>query len=286
MPLRRHVQGRLTNEQRLRRLVEDVLVGTGLSETYSWSLVAGDPDPGAIRVPVPLSAEQGMLRTTLLHGLIESARTTVDAGTDDARLFEIARVYLPSGEQLPAERWRVGAIVAGGFAPAREVVETLYTALKLPLEVERTTHASLHPGKAAGTEAGWLGELHPTLLEGVWGVLELDLGILAERMPERIVYDDVITYPAVRQDIAVAVDEDVEAGDLVAAAREAAGPLLRDVRPFDVFHGAQLGAGKKSVALRLAFQSYERTLTDDDAAKLRARIVEALAERFGAELRA
>jgi phenylalanyl-tRNA synthetase beta chain len=96
----------------------------------------------------------------------------------------------------------------------------------------------------------------------------------------------VITYPAVRQDIAVAVDEDVEVGALVQAAREAATPTLREARVFDVYRGEQVGAGRKSVALHLSFQSPERTLTDEEAAELRGRVVSALAERFGAELRA
>ncbi len=106
------------------------------------------------------------------------------------------------------------------------------------------------------------------------------------RVPDRVVYEDVITFPAVHQDIAVAVDEDVEVGALVDAARVAAGPLLRDARVFDVYRGAQVGEGRKSVAIHLSFQSAERTLTDDEAAELRSSIVAALAERFGGELRA
>jgi len=90
----------------------------------------------------------------------------------------------------------------------------------------------------------------------------------------------------VRQDLAFAVDEHASAGDLVAAAREAAGPELREFEAFDVYRGDQIGAGKKSIAFRAAFQSDERTLSDEDAAQIRARIVQALAERLGAELRA
>ena len=148
------------------------------------------------------------------------------------------------------------------------------------------SHPSLHPGKAAATEAGWLGELHPTLLEGAWGAFELDLDTLFAPVPERIVYEDVLTFPAVLQDIAVAVAEDVEVGALVDAAHEAAGALLREARVFDVYRGEQVGEGRKSVAIHLSFQSPERTLTDDEAAEARARIVAALADRFDAELRA
>jgi phenylalanyl-tRNA synthetase beta chain len=287
LPRRRFVQGRLTKEQRSRRLVEDVLVGAGFSEAYTWSLVGDDPDPHAIRLPNPMLADQAVLRTTLLHGLVEAARVALDAQHGGrVALFEIARVYLPTGEQLPDERWRVGGIVEDGFAAAKGAVETLYSALHLELRVRRTQRPWLHPGKAAETEAGWLGDLHPTLLEGTWGVFELDLATLFEPVPERIEYVDVLTYPANLQDIAVAVDEDVEAAAIVDVALEAAGPELREARVFDVYRGEQVGAGRKSVAVHLSFQSPERTLSDDHVAALRERIVAALAERLGAELRA
>jgi phenylalanyl-tRNA synthetase beta chain len=285
LPLRRHVRGRLTREQRLRRVVEDVLVGAGLSEAYTWSLVATDPSPDAIRLPSPMTADQAILRTTIVPGLIEAARVGVDAGSDDVRLFEIARVYFPSDEQLPIERWRVAGVVAGGYEVVKGVLETLYEALGIELRVARTTNALLHPGKGAATGAGWLGELHPTLLEGVWGGFELDLEQLFADVRERVVYEDVITYPATLQDIAVAVDEDVEVGALVDAARETAGGLLREARVFDVYRGEQVGDGRKSVAIHLAFQSPERTLTEEEASAARERIVAALADRFGAELR-
>ena len=166
------------------------------------------------------------------------------------------------------------------------MLETLYGALHLELRVRRGSHPLLHPGKTAETDAGVLGELHPALLDGEWGAFELDLDTLFEPVPDRVVYEDVITYPAVHQDIAVAVDEGVEVGALVDAAREAAGPLLREARVFDVYRGEQVGQGRKSVAIHLSFQSPERTLTDDEAAEIRGRIVAALAERFGGELRA
>ena len=285
MPLRRAVSGHLTALQRFRRIVEDVLAGAGFSEAYTWSLTASDPNPEALRLPEPMSGEQAVLRTTLLHGLVETARVNVDAGNAGIRLFELARVYLPTGAQLPEERWRVGGIAEGGFAAARAAVEALYEAIHIPLELRRTSLDHLHPGKAAETDAGWLGELHPTLLDGSWGSFELDLEALMAPLPERILYDDVITYPANRQDIAVTVGEDVEVGALVAAAREAAGAELREVRPFDVYRGEQVGAGRKSVALHLTFQSAERTLSDEEVSVLRDRIVAALSEKFDAELR-
>jgi phenylalanyl-tRNA synthetase beta chain len=286
LPLRSAVFGRLLHDQRLRRFVQDVLVGAGFAEAYTSSLVEEDPDLHAIWLPDRLSSEQAVLRTTLLAGLIEAARLNVDAGNEDVALFELARVYLPSDERLPEELWHVGGIVEGGYPRARGSVEVLYRALKVDLKLERTRLDFLHPGKAARLDAGWVGELHPASLDGSWGVFELDLETLFAGIPERIEYEDVITYPAVRQDLAFVVDEDVLVGDLLAAAREAAGPELREVAVFDVYRGDPIPPGRKSVALHVSFQSPERTLSDDDARILRDRIVEALAARFGAELRA
>ena len=98
-------------------------------------------------------------------------------------------------------------------------------------------------------------------------------------------YEDVVTYPSVKNDIAVVVDEGVASGDLLAAVREAGGPELGDIAVFDVYRGGQVAAGAKSVAISLSFRSPERTLADEDAAAHRARILKALAQRFGATLR-
>ena len=99
-------------------------------------------------------------------------------------------------------------------------------------------------------------------------------------------YHDVISFPAVRQDLAFVVDVDVPAGELFAAAQEAAGTELRELRFLSDYREPPIPAGKKSIAFSVAFQSAERTLTDEDAARLRERIVEALKRRFDAELRA
>jgi phenylalanyl-tRNA synthetase beta chain len=272
--------GRLTRWQRLRRVVEDVLVGCGFYEAYTPSFAAD----GDVRLPEPLSSEAAALRTGLIDGLVGAARANVAVGTSGVALFEIARVYRAGGE-LPNERWHVGGIVEGGFADAKWAVEQLYEALKIDATYERAGEPVLHPGKAASTANGWLGELHPRILEGPWGAFELDLDALVEASPESIAYEEVSPYPEVRQDLAFVVDEEVPAAALVAAIREAAGEALRHVEPFDEYRGEQIGAGKRSVAFRVAFGSQERTLTDEEASELRARIVKALAERFRADLR-
>jgi phenylalanyl-tRNA synthetase beta chain len=285
LPERQELFGRLTREQRLRREVEDVLLGCGLSETYTSSLVRADASPDGLRLPAPLSSDHAALRTALLPSLADAARRNLDAGAGDVALFEIARVYLPDPGDLPDEHWRVAGILSGDFFRTKGVLETLLGALHVDSVFERTQEPFLHPGKAARIEAGWVGELHPALLRG-WSAFELDLAALFERVPDTITYEDVITYPSVKQDLAFVVAAELPAGELFAAVREAAGPELRELRFLSDYREPPIPAGKKSLAFTVVFQSTERTLTDEDAARLRGRIVDALAERFGADLRA
>ena len=285
LPARREMFGALTPLQRLRRRVEDVLAGLGLTETYTPSLRPDDGSPDAWRLPEPISAEFAVLRTRLLPSLVEAARRNVELGAAEIALFEVARVYLPGGE-LPDEHVGLAAIVEGGWSRAKGIVETLYAALNAEPSLDRASDELFHPGKAATLGSGVVGELHPAVLDGVWGAFELDLGKLLEESREERRYADVASFPAVRQDLAFAVPEEVTAAELANAAREAAGPELHEIRPFDVYRGEQVGEGRKSVAFAVSFQSPERTLTDEDAAALREKIVTALRERFGAELRA
>jgi phenylalanyl-tRNA synthetase beta chain len=284
LPLRQAMFGRLSKAQRIRRRVEDLLVGFGYSEAYTWSLLPDGAVPAGVRLQEPLSSEQAVLRTSLVDGMLASARRNLDAGNTDIALFELAHVYLPSDEGLPDERWRVAGIAEGGFAFAKGTVEALYDALGVESAFDPAT-ALPAPGRGARTGEGWVVSVRDPDLPGDWGAFELDVDALVERVPDLVVYEDVITFPPVRQDLAFVVSEDVPAGDLVAAAREAAGPELREMHAFDVYRGEQVGAGRKSIAFSVAFQSPERTLTDEDAAALRARIIEALKQRFDAELR-
>jgi phenylalanyl-tRNA synthetase beta chain len=274
LPARDAASVQLSREQRLRRLVEDVLAGAGFSEAYTWTLVPAEE--GRLPLEEPYTTEMAALRTDLRLGLVESAERNRNAGVERIALFELARVFRPTGEELPEERWHVGGITDGGFFRAKGAVETLHQALGVPLgAVER------EPGRVARTPYGRVAEL-----EGGWGYFELDLESLFTEVPEAIAYEDVITFPPLKQDLAFVVDEAVTAGELVAAAHEAAGPELRELRVFDVYRGEQVGEGRKSIALAASFQSPERTLSDEDAARLRERIVAVLAERYGAELRA
>ena len=274
LPERAAPSVQLTKEQRLRRRVEDVLVGAGYAEAYTWTLVPAED--GRLALEEPYTTEMAALRTDLQLGLLESAERNRNAGVEQIALFEIARVFRPTGEELPEEHWHVAGIAEGGFFRAKGAVEALHQTLGVPLgPVDREA------GRAARTPHGRIAEL-----PGDWGYFELDLETLLAQVPDAIAYEDVITFPPLKQDLAFVVDEAVTAGELVAAAHEAAGPELRELRVFDVYRGEQVGAGKKSVALAAAFQSPDRTLSDEDAAKLRERVVAALGEQFGAELRA
>jgi phenylalanyl-tRNA synthetase beta chain len=285
LPERRAMFGALTRVQRLQRRVEDALAGLGLVETYTPSLRDADADPGAWRLPEPISVELAVLRTRVLPSLIDAVRRNLEiGGAVRIALFEIAHVYLPSND-LPDERTHVAGIVEGGWPRVKGVVDALYAALNAEPQFTRTEDQLLHPGKAASFGAGVVGELYPGLIDGVWGAFEFDLARLAEEAPDEVKFEDVISYPPVREDLAFSVSEEVTAGELVDAAREAVGSELREMRPFDVFRGEQVGSGRKSIAFSVVFQSAERTLTDDDAGELRARIVDAFARRYGAELR-
>jgi phenylalanyl-tRNA synthetase beta chain len=283
LPARRAMFGALTPSQRLARRVADVLAGLGLVETYTPSLRRDDPDPGAWRLAEPISVELAVLRTRLLPSLVDAARRNLELGARSVALFELAHVYLPGGE-LPDERRHVAAIVEGGWGRAKGVIEALHSALRVEGRFERISDDRLHPGKAASTGAGIVGELHPGVLAGTWGAFELDLDRLLEAAQEPV-FEDVISYPPAREDLAFAVPEEVSAGELVDAAREAAGPELREMTPFDVYRGAQVGEGRMSLALRLEYRAPDRTLTDEEVAERQAKIVAALAERVGGELR-
>ena len=270
-----------------------------------------------IRLRNPLSEDLGELRTTLLGSLLDAVRHNRARGAEDVRLFEEGAVYLGrrhprdptpaerAGTPLPDERQHLAALLAGrlrapswrdpeppraDFFAAKGVLAALLGALRAPWEVERGDDPFLHPGRAArvrvgGEEAGWLGELHPAVaaawdLEGAAG-FELDLAVVLAHAVPAPPYRDVTSFPAVRQDVAFWMPRGTEAGQLVATVREAGGPLLVGAEVFDVFARDD----RTSVALRLEFRSPERTLTDEEVAQRRGRIVAAVAERLGGELR-
>jgi phenylalanyl-tRNA synthetase beta chain len=325
LPARRQAIGGLAPEQKLRRAVEDLLRARGLNETVTFSFIAPDAverlriprnDDRARVLPVanPLSEEQSTMRTTLLPGLLQVAGHNLARDLEQLRLFETGRVFLSNGaDRLPDEQLHLGVLLAGDFEPAgwrsparpagfyviKGIVVAVLDLLGVDWRLADGGPPFLHPGRAAevligSREAGYLGELHPLVardfglgdLEQPPAVMELDLdAVLGAASSTERRYEDLITYPAVQQDIAVIVEEAVEAQTVVDCVRAAAGPLLRSVRVFDLYRGEQAGAGNKSLALRLEFRSGERTLTDAEIAAVREQIKQALAASTGGTLR-
>src|SRR3954453_13284753 len=215
--------------------------------------------------------------------------------------------------RLPHEHRALGVLLAGrlqppswgtpeppraGFYGAKGMLGAVCDALRIEWAVEPATEPFLHPGRSArilagaeGETVGWIGELHPLGartydLDDAAAAFEVDLDRLVTHADAVPTYRDLTSFPALRQDIAVAVADDVPAAAVVDLVRRAGGDLLADARVFDVYRGAQVGEGRTSLALALQFRAADRTLSDEDVAPLRDRIVEALRQELGGELRA
>jgi phenylalanyl-tRNA synthetase beta chain len=322
LPARRGSAGRLSTEQRLRRRAVDALVGRGMYETVGWSfteagladrlrLAPDDPRRRFVVLENPMSEDHSVLRTTLVGALLDAARHNAARGRPDLALFEAGTVYLDEGAQLPHEHRALGGVVAGRLHPqtwgtsepprasffaAKGLLGAALDAIRVRWDVEPAIEPFLHPGRTArvlagGEDVGWVGELHP-LVARAWdldhgaALFEVDLDRVlthADAVPR---YVDLTSFPALRMDLSVTLTEDVPAATVLAGVREAGGDLLADARVFDLYHGEQVGEGRKSLALALTFRAPDRTLTDEDVAPLRERIVAALRDGLGGELRA
>jgi phenylalanyl-tRNA synthetase beta chain len=322
LPKRRGSAGRLTTAQRLRRRAVDALVGRGMYETVGWSftdpgiadrlrLAPDDPRRDFVVLQNPMSEDHSVLRTTLAGALLDAARHNTARGMPDLALFECGTVYRATTDELPHEHRALGGILTGrlhpqtwgtaeppraGFFIAKGMLGAALDAIRVRWDVEPAAEPFLHPGRTArvsagGEDVGWVGELHP-LVARAWdldhgaALFEIDLDRVlghADSVPQ---YVDLTSFPALRMDLSVTLPEDVPAATVVVTVREAGGELLADARVFDLYHGEQVGAGRKSLALALAFRAADRTLTDEDVAPLRERIVAALHDALGGELRA
>jgi len=313
LPARESAVGRLTASQRLRRRMEDALRDKGLFEVVAWSFTSPEAierlrlgNVPLLRLANPLSEDQSVMRPLLLPGLLDAARRNAAYDRAGASYFESAHVYRtggplddvpegsPQGRIPAAERHHVAAFVPGDFFAAKGVLEGLVESVRLPFTVEPGTRPFLHPGRAASVlvdderKIGWIGELHP-LVARDWDLpggaaFELDADAIAQLDPGSAGFEPVSTFPAVVQDIAVVVADDVPAARLEQAVAEAGGELLDRLRLFDVYRGEQLADGEKSLALRLEFRAPDRTLTDGEVAGVRERIEAELAE-LGGKLR-
>jgi phenylalanyl-tRNA synthetase beta chain len=253
------------------------------------------------------------MRTILLGSLLDVVARNIARGANSLALFESARVYLREGAPVFAgdkaapfaephrfagiavgplvpRSWRGGGEPADFFA-VKGVLEALATQLGVGLELTPAEQPFLHPGRSAaisveGAEVGWLGEVHPLVCR-TWDIdaavaFELDAAPLigAASLGEES-YEDVTTFPAVYQDLAVVVPAATPAGEVRAAVLAGGGDLLHAAEVFDLYEGEQVGADRKSLALNLEFRADDRTLTDDEVAGLREAIKAKLGELGG-----
>jgi phenylalanyl-tRNA synthetase beta chain len=302
------------------RVAEDALVGRGLSEIVGWSfadpalldrlrLPAEHPMRSVIRIENPLSDAQSILRPSLLGSLLDAARHNVSRDSPDVAIFESGTVYraAPPGEPLADEHHALGALMTGRLAPrswrgqgeeadffaAKALLGAVLDSLAVSWSLEPAGRPFLHPGRSAlvlsgGEPLGFVGELHPLVAEA-WDLertaaFAVDLGKVAAAAPEVRSFRAFPAVPSLRRDLAVVLPEEVTAGQTLETVRAAAGAVLDDVQVFDVYAGSQIGEGRRSLALSLSFRSADRTLTDEEIAPVRARVLEALAA-LGGELR-
>ena len=302
----------------------DILVGCGLTEILSYSLSSLDSinraraeGPPAVAddyvgLANPISSERQLLRQSLLPSLLETLSANRRYRQRMA-LFEIGRVYRPqAGEELPLEQRYLGIAVTGallppswhdtdeppqfGWAHLKGIIDTLAQRLNVPqVCFARATHPTLHPVRTAalsvgGEPLGIGGEAHPQVCERFdltdqsVAILELNLDtLLTHRQPRR--YRPVSRFPAVLEDVALVVDDELPAQAVEDAIRTAGGEWLREVTLFDLYFGEPIPAGKKSLAYALTFQADDRSLTEDEVRVLYRRIQKHTAAELGAAMR-
>ena len=297
--------GGLSQYQKDRRLVREVLLGAGCDETLPMPFLApgdlakaGLPEDG-VTLTNPLHAEESVLRTSLLPGQLKAIAYNQSHRNPDVRFFEIDHVFLPAaeGEILPDEREHLAVAIAGEEAPAAvAVLDALDRALALPnVQLSPSSPAGLHPTRSAdvviaGRTRGHVGEVDPAVLEayGVEGRvawLELDLGAVLDGPHGNRTYTPVSKFPSSDIDLAFVVGDDVAASRIEASLRKGGGALLTDVELFDVYRGPGVDDGARSLAYRLRFQATDRTLTDSDVADVRQACIDQVVKKTGAVLR-
>ena len=300
-------EGRVADAVLRRQLTgRDYLEAINYAFVDSELLAAWQLQEGAVALANPLSGELGVMRTSLLPGLVAALGRNRARQQPRVRLFELGRVFHLTGG-APLETPRIAAVACGRqtaeqwTAGDREVdffdlkadVEALLALADATAEFRPDASPFGHPGRSAsvwrdGQRIGWVGHLHPGLakaldLDGEVVGFELDLAPLAQRAVPRA--SELSRYPSVRRDIALVVPETTPWAALRASLETALGPLLREVVLFDRYVGPGLDSGSKSLAMGLILQDVSRTLTDRDADQAVATALEALAKDCGARLR-
>ncbi len=295
-------------------LLRAAFVQRGYQEAVTFSFVDREQDRlfagGQAGVPLvnPISAELAVMRQGLWPGLVQALKHNLARQQRRVRLFEAGVRFVPSGAGL-SEELVISGVVAGPALPeqwseqsrpvdyfdVKSDLEAILALVGEPDEFSWTTeqHPALHPGRSArlrrhGVHLGWIGAVHPGLvkdagLDEAPVVFELTATVLMAATVPR--HQELSRFPTVRRDLAILVARDTPVARLIAAARDAAGAVLREVVVFDIFAGEHIDAGQKSVALGLILQETSRTLTDADADQIVGGVVQRLAKDFSARMR-
>lgn len=307
--------GQLTDRQYKTRMVKEVLEGAGLDQAITYSLVSKE-DATAFSMQqrqtidslMPMSEAHASLRQSLLPHLIEAASYNVARKNKDVKLFEIGNVFFANGEgELPDQVEYLSGILTGDYVVnqwqgkketvdfylAKGVVDRVSEKLNLEFSYRRADIDGLHPGRTAeilleNKVVGFIGELHPTLaadndLKRTY-VFELNFDALMAVSVGYINYQPIPRFPGMSRDIALEVDQNIPAADLLSTIHAHGGNILKDTLVFDVYQGEHLEKGKKSIAIRLNYLDTEETLTDERVSKVQAEIEAALIEQ-GAVIR-
>lgn len=310
---------RLELEERVR----DLLVGLGLQEVVTYRLTATEREAGRLRpgsppddkpyvqLANPIASDRVVLRHSLLASVLEIVERNARV-RERLALFEIGPVFITSEEgPLPMEPLRLVIALSGprafpawqgadsgamDFFDLKGIVDSLLGSLHLAGEYQSVDHPSFHPAKCARLlvgekQAGVLGELHPLVKERYLAsdnplvAAELDLDVILDAIPDDHRVAPVPAFPPVLEDLAVVVDDELTAEQVETVIRQAGKALVAEVRLFDMYRGEQVGPGKKSLAYSIVYQAPDRTLTDEEVAKIRKRIVGALDKKLKAKLR-
>jgi phenylalanyl-tRNA synthetase beta chain len=301
----------------LREKLRSILTGFGFQEILTYSLVSleklqrlstkHDLKVQALKVANPMTREQEYLRTSLRADLLATLAHNQKFEQAGIRLFEIGKVFLPRGRELPEEKEMLCAVLSGtraelswqikneplDFFDTKGVVETMLNQLGLKASFDIGDDDNLYPGKQADIivedeKIGTMGETHPRVLStfelsNTVCLIEIDLVKLSSLITWTKEYKPIPRFPSVTRDIALVVDEQVIYQRLENIIRSF--PLTTKVTLFDFYRGKQIAEGKKSFAIRIVYQSLGRTLTDEEVDRTQEQMLARLHQELGATLR-
>lgn len=267
----------------------------------AWDMLRlpeGDDRRNCITLLNPLGEELSVMRTTLLHSMLKTVALNQTRSNKSVKLYEAAKTYHPAIDAPSTEILRLMIAETGekcDFYSIKNTVRAVADKLNVKIEVLPKTYPYLHPGRSAavmlnGQEIGYIGEVHPSVaadydLSGRVYATELTLAPLFEAATPFLAFEAIPKYPAINRDLAFVLRKEILAKDILDVVRKSAGDKLESAEIFDVYEGAALPLGTKSVAVALTFRDKERTLVDAEVVAAVDDILAAMKDTFGASLR-